>query len=77
MSHSSSRTGATDSRDWRINSIFASLGSALIASSVTGRASARTGSTATETQARPWGRAAGAARHAHDADHRGLGRPMR
>src|SRR3954470_8246867 len=34
--HSSSRTGATDSRDWRINSILARRGWALICASVTG-----------------------------------------
>src|SRR5439155_14884654 len=32
--HSSSRTGATDSRDWRISSILASFGSTLISASV-------------------------------------------
>src|SRR5207253_8162020 len=47
--HSSSRTGATDRRDWRINSILASPGSALICLSVTGP-NGRTGSTAIETQ---------------------------
>src|SRR4029078_8832209 len=49
--HSSSVTGATDSRDWRMSSILASLRSALISASVTGRGGGRTGSTRTRTQA--------------------------
>src|SRR5690348_8746182 len=54
-SHSSSRTGATDRRDWRISSIFARRGSALISASVTGRGSAFTGSTRTRTQSGAFG----------------------
>ena len=55
--HSSSRTGATDNRDWRMSSIFASLGSALISASVTGRCSGFTGSTRARTQSGAFGRA--------------------
>jgi len=42
-------------RDCRISSIFASLGSALICLRVTGRSSARTGSTFTDTQSESLG----------------------
>src|SRR6478672_13177651 len=59
FAHSASRTGATDSRDWRISSILARLGSALIAASVTGFASGRTGATLTDTQAGSLGSGAG------------------
>src|SRR5947209_5097749 len=47
--HSSSRTGATERRDWRISSILARRGSALISARVTGLIG-RTGSTRTDTQ---------------------------
>jgi hypothetical protein len=70
-SHSSSRTGATDSRDWRISSIFASFGSALIALRVTGP-SGRTGSTATDTQSGSFGSGRALAGDAHDPDHGAL-----
>src|SRR6185437_115060 len=53
--HSSSRTGATDRRDWRISSIFESRGSALISASVTGRGRGFTGSTRTDTQSGSFG----------------------
>ncbi len=55
--HSSSVTGATDRRDWRMSSILASRGSALISLSVTGRANGWTGSTRTETQLESSGQA--------------------
>ena len=70
LRHSSSRTGATDRRDWRISSIFASAGSALISASVTGRGSGRTGSTRTRTHSGALGSGSRRARHAHDPDHR-------
>ena len=62
--HSSSLTGATDRRDWRISSILASRGSALISASVTGRANGLTGSTRTEIQLESLGQAGPRARPA-------------
>jgi hypothetical protein len=52
--HSVAVTGETESRDWRIIAMAASVGSAFIAARVTGRANARTGSNSTATN-RPAG----------------------
>ena len=49
LRHSSSRTGATDRRDWRISSIFGELGLGLDVLQ-RDRADLRTGSTRTDTQ---------------------------
>ena len=73
MSHSSSRTGATESRDWRISSIFARLRLGLDLGERHRPPSGRTGSTATDTQSGSLGSGCGAARDAHDPDHRLVG----
>ena len=69
-SHSSSRTGATDRRDWRISSILASPGSALIVGQRHRLPSGRTGSTGTLTHAPSSPSGCAGAGDPHDADHR-------